>query len=45
MTKRSDTLETALLIAEQLKITGTVLDGAMLEWWLRELGDAVSHLH
>ena len=27
-----------------LAITATVVDSAMLEWWLRGFGDAVSHL-
>lgn len=29
---------------EQLEITATVVDSAMLAWWLRSFGDAVSHV-
>jgi len=28
----------------RLRITATVVDSAMLEWWLRGFGDAVSHV-
>ncbi|MBW7900911.1 MAG: WYL domain-containing protein [Rhodocyclaceae bacterium] len=28
----------------QLEVTATVVDSAMLEWWLRGFGDAVSHI-
>ena len=33
------------LEGEKLEITATVVDSAMLEWWLRGFGDAVSHVH
>lgn len=29
----------------KLEITASVVDSAMLEWWLRGFGDAVSHAH
>ncbi len=32
------------LVGGELEITATVVDSAMLEWWLRGFGDAVSHV-
>ena len=32
------------LMDGKLEITATVIDSAMLEWWLRGFGDAVSHV-
>jgi len=29
----------------KLEITATVVDSAMLDWWLRGFGDSVSHVH
>ena len=33
------------LAGEQLEITATVVDSAMLDWWLRGFGGAATDIH